>query len=108
MAIQGNSREFIMRPSIKSRFDGPNGPASVVLECGCFVAAIGSLRMETIFLEFARTPELSGSMMWEDQVITTCGLPISQAQLFVAKAHYNRWILATTQGEPGNWLGKNC
>jgi hypothetical protein len=57
--------------------------------------------METRFLDFARSPESSGRMMWEDHVIMTCVLPICQAQLFVAKAHYNIWTLEIAPG--GSW-----
>jgi hypothetical protein len=54
--------------------------------------------MTARFLEFARNPELPGSMMWEEHVITMCGLPICLAQLFVAKAHSKIWTLAIAQG----------
>jgi hypothetical protein len=58
--------------------------------------------METRCLEIARSPEFSGSMMWEDYVITTCGLPICLAQLFVAKAHYGILTRAIAQGGSHN------
>jgi hypothetical protein len=82
----------------------PNCPASMVIDSGSFVAAIERLGMETRFLEFARSPELSGSRMSEDRAITTCGLQIYLAPLFVLKAHYNVWTLAIAQGQ--SWLAE--
>jgi hypothetical protein len=54
--------------------------------------------METRFLEFARSPKLSGSMMWQDHVITRCGEPVCLAQVFVAKAHSDIGTIAIAQG----------
>jgi hypothetical protein len=90
--------EFITWHSIESQFDGP----IALLPCSLIPVPL-SLQLGTGgWKPFFGLCEKSGVVGKSDvggHVITTCGLLICQAQLFVAKAHYNIWTLAFAPGE---------